>query len=87
MFSAQLLGRLPVTLWRHVDALALNRLGHERRHIALAKLCGQRVDVPEWHFDRSRKQWAKPGAELLATVESEGPRAETVKGMVAEDHP
>ena len=66
---AERLGGAQVALGRQVDALALDRLDHERGDIAAGELARQRVLVAERHRIAIGQQRSKAFAELGVSVE------------------
>ena len=65
----ELLHLLPVVGRRHVDALPLNRLHDECRHVPPPHLGAQGRDIPEGHGGGARQQVAETLAEVRAAVE------------------
>ena len=65
----ELLHLLPVVGRRHVDALPLDRLHDECRHVPPPQLGAEGCDIPEGHGSGARQQVAETLAEIRAAVE------------------
>ena len=83
----QLLRFLPVLGRRHVDALPLDRLDDEGRHIPSPQLGAEGLDVPEGHGSGARQQVAETLPEVRAAVERERTGGQPVEGVIGVENP
>ena len=84
---AEFLRFLPVLGRRHVDALPLNRLDDECRHVSLPQLGAQGRDIPEWHGGGARQEVTEPLTEVRAAVQRECPGTQPMEGVVGVENP
>ena len=85
--TAKLLRLLGVAVWRHVHALALNRLDEEAGHFATVELAFQGIEVAERHRVAARQQRLEALPELRVAVDRQRAEREPVETVVAIQDP
>ena len=80
---AQRLRALQVVVRRQVDALALDRLEDQRRHVAARELALERIEVAERNRVTASQQRAEALAELGVAVDRQRPSVSPWKAWSA----